>query len=93
MLRIEKYFNENGYFKEPYNDYELDFDPYRNLEKWIEIGLFDEKGNIHEHLFQEIEYMMRSAKVDKNSDVVFIYYSQMFAKRTNDQYSLIYAWK
>lgn len=96
-VRMDRIFTKKGKFN--LAEFDLNyFDPYRfddSNVKHTELYdlIFDEDGNVHSALFDELEAYIKNKKFGPFSDAVMLFYAQKHGRHTNNSYPANYMWR
>lgn len=85
------------------------FDPYRTDRMFDDVGtkhqrgtlhqievahfLFDEEGDLREHLHLPLEHLITEMQPAYGSDIITLHFGKEMSRITRKQYTAIYAWK
>lgn len=86
---LQRIFNNSGNFVIE------GFDPYRRRDEDVEMYnfLFDEDGNLHEGMDDQLQTFINENRCAWHSDIVKLYWANEFAMNTKGNYSAIYMWR
>lgn len=89
-MKTKDCFDTDGNFR-------IKFDPFRIGEDSPAIGiynhLFDEDGNLHNNVMEDIYRMVKVGNYHVFSDIVKLLHANDFAMNTKGNYSAIYMWR